>query len=152
MKEQRKGRKIALTPDELDTYLAEARTCRVATNSVGAPHVSPLWFVWVDGVLWLNSIVKSQRWTDIERDPRVGIVVDDGVEFTELRGVEIQGTAEVVGDVPRSAEPDPAVAAAELAFARKYTGGDTFTPDGRHAWLKVTPDKIASWDFRKIFS
>jgi hypothetical protein len=22
--------------------------------------------------------------------------------------------------------------------------------DGRHAWLRVTPAKIASWDFRKL--
>jgi hypothetical protein len=22
--------------------------------------------------------------------------------------------------------------------------------DGRHAWLKLTPAKIASWDFRKL--
>jgi len=22
--------------------------------------------------------------------------------------------------------------------------------DGRHAWLRITPDKIVSWDFRKL--
>jgi hypothetical protein len=22
--------------------------------------------------------------------------------------------------------------------------------DGRHAWLRLVPDKITSWDFRKI--
>jgi hypothetical protein len=27
---------------------------------------------------------------------------------------------------------------------------ETYTPDGRHAWLKVVPEKIVSWDFRKI--
>jgi hypothetical protein len=25
-------------------------------------------------------------------------------------------------------------------------------PDGRHAWLRVVPDKVVSWDFRKIAS
>jgi hypothetical protein len=24
------------------------------------------------------------------------------------------------------------------------------THDGRHAWLRITPEKITSWDFRKI--
>jgi hypothetical protein len=24
--------------------------------------------------------------------------------------------------------------------------------DGRHAWLRLTPEKITSWDFRKIES
>jgi hypothetical protein len=22
--------------------------------------------------------------------------------------------------------------------------------DGRHAWLRLTPEKISSWDFRKL--
>jgi hypothetical protein len=23
-------------------------------------------------------------------------------------------------------------------------------PDGRHAWLRLTPEKLVSWDFRKL--
>jgi hypothetical protein len=30
-------------------------------------------------------------------------------------------------------------------------GGDQMYNDGRHAWLKIVPDKITSWDFRKAF-
>jgi hypothetical protein len=53
--------------------------------------------------------------------------------------------------VPRlDTGPAEEVATPELLFARKYAGIDTFTPDGRHAWLRVVPDKIMSWDFRKI--
>jgi nitroimidazol reductase NimA-like FMN-containing flavoprotein (pyridoxamine 5'-phosphate oxidase superfamily) len=69
MKEQRRGRSIAMTDDERDSFLAHERTCRVATNGPdGHPHVSPLWFVWVDGAIWLYSIVRSQRWVDLGRD------------------------------------------------------------------------------------
>ena len=50
---------------------------------------------------------------------------------------------------PSTAAPDPVLAAPESLFARKYTGGD-FAPDGRHAWLRLTPDKLVSWDFRKL--
>jgi len=35
-------------------------------------------------------------------------------------------------------------------MARKYFGGDHMPYDERHAWLKVIPRKITSWDFRKI--
>ena len=45
--------------------------------------------------------------------------------------------------------PDARVEVAETAFGAKYTGG-TFMPDGRHGWLKITPTKIVSWDFRKL--
>ena len=41
--------------------------------------------------------------------------------------------------------------------AAKITGGelwilgysDEFGSDGRHGWLRVRPEKIVSWDFRK---
>jgi hypothetical protein len=42
------------------------------------------------------------------------------------------------------------LAGPELLFARKYTGSETFVPDGRHAWVRLTPDKLVSWDFRKL--
>ena len=150
MKEQRRGRKIAMTREEIDAYLETARTCRVATiGPGGAPHVSPLWFVWDGRAMWLNSIVASQRWADLERDARVSVVVDGGEDFLELHGVELSGRATVVGEVPRTDAPDERVAEAERLFGDKYAGGQ-FRSDGRHAWLRVDPDKFVSWDFRKI--
>ena len=139
-----------MTPEQLAQFLAAERTCRVATVSKDGPHATPLWFGWDGEYLWLYSIVKSQRWTDLQRDPRIGVVVDSGVEYLELRGVEITGTVEVVGEVPRTGEPNDALAGIEPVFARKYMGGDQMFHDGGHAWLRVTPSKIASWDFRKL--
>ncbi|WP_231611039.1 pyridoxamine 5'-phosphate oxidase family protein [Rhodococcus sp. CX] len=150
VKQQRRGRAIAMTPEEVDVFLAEERVCRVATvDGDGTPHVAPLWFVWDGSHLWLNSIVRSQRWKDITRDSRVSIVIDAGHGFAELRGVEISGHAESVGEVPRGSSEDSRLADPELRFARKYTGSESFTADGRHGWLRVTPSKIVSWDFRK---
>jgi hypothetical protein len=149
---QRRGRRIAMSAEELDAFLGAERTCRVGTVTVDGPHVTPLWFAWDGQALWLNSIVKSQRWTDLQRDPQVAVMVDAGVEYFELRGVELRGRVEVVGDAPRTATPDPDLATAEGLFARKYTGSDSFTPDGRHAWLRLVPTKISSWDFRKLGS
>jgi hypothetical protein len=63
--------------------------------------------------------------------------------------VEIAGRADVVGEVPRGPGPDAVLAGPERMFARKYRGTEEFAPDGRHAWLRVDPEKIASWDFRK---
>jgi hypothetical protein len=150
MKQQRRGGRIAMTDDERDAFLAEERTCRVATvGGDGAPHVTPLWFAWDGAALWLTSIVRSQRWTDLQNDRRISIVVDAGSDFMELRGVEIRGVAEPVGEVPRTGEPVPELDQPERLFADKYAGGTVFH-DGRHAWLRVVPDKIVSWDFRKI--
>ena len=84
------------------------------------------------------------------RDPRVAVVVDAGVEYTELRGVELSGEVVPVGDVPRTAAPDPVLDRVEQLFADKYTGGVKVPADGRHAWLRLTPEKLVSWDFRKL--
>jgi hypothetical protein len=150
MQEQRRGRKIAMAPDELDAYLRAERTCTVATVSHDGPHVTALWFVWDGAHVWLYSITRSQRWADLQRDPRVAVLVEAGEEYNELRGVEIHGRVEVAGEVPRTGTPDEALAAPERLFAAKYSGGGDMFHDGRHAWLKVTPAKIASWDFRKL--
>jgi Pyridoxamine 5'-phosphate oxidase len=148
--QQRRGRAIAMSADEIDAYLRTARTCRVGTVGLGGtPHVSALWFVWDGTALWLNSLFKSQRWTNVARDPRVSVLVDGGDEFMELHGVEVLGVAEVVGEVPRTEQPDATLAEPERLFGEKYIGGQ-FVADGRHAWLRVTPEKIVGWDFRKI--
>ncbi|GAA0927715.1 pyridoxamine 5'-phosphate oxidase family protein [Streptomyces thermoalcalitolerans] len=150
---QRRGRKIMMTPGELDDFLTTQRTCRVATITTGgAPHVSALWYVW-DGVsLWLYSVVRSKRWADLRRDPRVAVVVDTGEEYDELRGAELSGRAEFVGEVPRIGELCAELDIPETLFARKYFGLEEMTHDGRHAWIRLTPEKVVSWDFRKLGS
>lgn len=140
-----------MSADEVDAFLTEERTCRVATvGADGAPHVAPLWFVWDGAHAWLNSLVRSRRWADLTREPRLSLVVDAGEQFAELRGVEICGTARVVGDVPRSGRLDPVLARVERLFAAKYSPTGEFVADGCHAWLRVEVDELASWDFRKI--
>lgn len=149
MQEQRRSRRIAMTPEERDGFLAGERTCRVATTGSAGPHLTALWFVWDGEALWLTSIVKSQRWTDIQRDPRVSVLVDAGQRFGELRGVELRGVAEPVGEIPRTGEPNEQLVEPERLFGDKYAGGK-FGHDGRHAWLRVVPEKISSWDFSKM--
>lgn len=148
---QRRGRRIMMSPDELDTYLATERTCRVATVSGdGAPHVSALWFAWDGTSLWLFSITRSKRWADLRGDRRIAVVIDSGVEYGELRGVELSGSAVFVAESPRMGKPCPELDAPERLFARKYFGMDTMPYDGKHAWIRLTPEAITSWDFRKL--
>jgi nitroimidazol reductase NimA-like FMN-containing flavoprotein (pyridoxamine 5'-phosphate oxidase superfamily) len=147
---QRRSRRVAMTSTELDAFLAQERTCRVGTLSPDGPHVTPLWFAWDGSLLWIYSIVRSQRWADVLRDPRVAVVVDTGHHYFELRGAEIRGTVAPVGEVPRTGEPNERLAAVEEIFAARYRDGAPMEWDRRHGWLCLTPEKITSWDFRKI--
>ncbi|GHH26911.1 pyridoxamine 5'-phosphate oxidase family protein [Streptomyces rubradiris] len=148
---QRRGRRIMMSPAELDEFLATQRTCRIATVSAdGTPHVSALWFAWDGTSLWLYSVVRSRRWAQVRRDPRVAVVVDSGEEYGELRGAELSGRVEFMGEVPRRGGLCAELDAAEALFARKYFGLEELPHDGRHAWVRLAPEKIVSWDFRKL--
>ncbi|MFF0011436.1 pyridoxamine 5'-phosphate oxidase family protein [Streptomyces sp. NPDC005374] len=146
---QRRGTAIAMSDEERDTFLRGSPVCRVATVGPGGhPHNGALWFAWDGSALWLNSLVRSQRWTEVSRDGRVSVVVDDGgFDFLRLRGVELLGRALPVGEVPRTGEPNDELRSPERLFAEKY--GD-FRYDGRHGWLRLRPEKIVSWDFGKL--
>ncbi|GAB3478356.1 pyridoxamine 5'-phosphate oxidase family protein [Amycolatopsis cihanbeyliensis] len=143
---------MAMSAEEIDAYLAAERTCRVATVNERGPHVTALWFAWHERALWLYSITDSQRWVDLRRDPRIAILVDSGHDYFELRGAEITGVAEQVGEAPRTGEHCPELVEPEKLFAHKYFGVEELPYDGRHGWLRVTPEKINSWDFRKMLA
>lgn len=143
---------LAMTRTERDAFLRAQPICRVATvGRGGRPRLSALWFVWDGSALWLNSLVRSQRWGDLERDPRITAIVDDGGgDFYRLRGVTLTGNARIVGEVPRRGDPVAALAEPERLFAEKYMGGGEFHYDTRHGWVRLTPDRVVSWDFAKL--
>jgi Pyridoxamine 5'-phosphate oxidase len=139
-----------MSDDRREEVLRTQRTCRVATiGAAGHPHATALWFVWDGQAIWLNSLSRTQRWTDLQRDPRVSVLVDGGEEFLDLYGIEIIGTATPVGEVPRTGEPVEELREPERLFGAKYAGGE-FRYDGRHAWLRVAPTKVVSWDFTRM--
>lgn len=135
---------LRLTPDELDAMLAAERTCRVGTVSRGGePHVVPLWFVWLDGTMYFNNLRRSRRTRDIERGSRVAVCVDAGEQYGELRGAVLYGRLEDAGADPRREQT-------RKLFGQKYFAGAPVPETRSHQWLKLKPDRIVSWDFKKI--
>lgn len=137
---------LSLTDRELDVYLREGRTMRVATvDPDGMPHVVPLWFVWHDGIVFLNSTRGNPTVENMLRHERAAGVVDDGETYDALRGVVVTGRVEV-------AEGDPRLAAVERAWSEKYLGGKEppYRRWRNRVWLRLVPERTASWDFRKI--
>jgi nitroimidazol reductase NimA-like FMN-containing flavoprotein (pyridoxamine 5'-phosphate oxidase superfamily) len=136
---------LSLTDEERATYLAEQRTVRVATvGPEGAPHVVPLWFVWRDGALFLNSTMGNPTVENMLRTGTASAVVDDGERYDALRGVVLTGRVERLG-VEAPAE-------VERAWSDKYMGGGElpYRKWRDRSWFRLEPDRIASWDFRKI--
>ena len=74
--------------------------------------------------------LSRSEWSDSVT--RIAVVIDAGQDYGELRGVEPRGSVELVGEVPRTGEPNAELAGPEQLMADRYTGG-TVSWDGRHA-------------------
>jgi nitroimidazol reductase NimA-like FMN-containing flavoprotein (pyridoxamine 5'-phosphate oxidase superfamily) len=137
---------LSLTESELDSFLGGQRTVRLATSGPdGLPHVVPLWYVWYDATMFMNSTLGNVTIRNLHTNPRVAGIVDDGEGYEELRGALLHGMVE-------PADGDPRIQAVSDLWSRKYMGGGPL-PYGRwknRVWLRMVPDRIKSWDFRKI--
>ena len=88
---------IELSTDEIREMLMHERVLQVASiNPDGTPHLAPMWFVVdEDGSISFTTYGKSQKIMNLERDARITVVTDSGHEYNEIKGVSIDGTAEV---------------------------------------------------------
>jgi nitroimidazol reductase NimA-like FMN-containing flavoprotein (pyridoxamine 5'-phosphate oxidase superfamily) len=137
---------LSLTDQELEDFLVIQRTIRLATATPrGRPHVVPLWFVWVDGTVFMNTTLGNVTVRNLEDNPRATGSIDDGETYETLRGVLLQGHME-------RADDDPRLDTVMHRWSEKYMGGNP-VPYARwknRAWFRLRPEAITSWDFRKI--
>ena len=53
----------------------------------GAPHVMPVWGVWLDGRLWFSSSLRSRKARNLAVEPRCTLTTDDAADPVVLEGV-----------------------------------------------------------------
>ena len=138
---------IRLTPDEQEAFLRTNRKCALATiDQNGFPHIVAMNYRERDGVYYMTSYGKAQKVVNIRRDPKVGIMVESGGAYAELKGVMVRGECEIV--------EDPAVVAEVLAWlgegrtAKRPAGAVRSAP--KRVVLKITPSKTFTWDHSKL--
>lgn len=145
---------ITLTPAEQQALLEEERIVIATTNGPrGWPHSMPLWYTVRDGDIWAWTFAKSQKVRNLERDPRCTLLVEAGVEYGELRGVQIEAEAELVRDLDTVYE-----FGVELAI-RYAEGIDSIEGDAaaglraqapKRVAIHFRPVRLATWDHRKL--
>jgi PPOX class probable F420-dependent enzyme len=144
---------ITLTATEQRELLERERVVVVSTiGPRGWPHSMPLWYVLREGEIWIYTYAKSQKVRNLERDPRATLLVETGHEYFELRGVEIEGEAEIHRDHDLVYE-----LARELTL--RYSGAGAIAGDAAEALraqakkrvaVRFRPRRVASWDHRKL--
>jgi PPOX class probable F420-dependent enzyme len=143
---------IRMSDEELWPFVESRKSLQVATlNRDGSPHLTTLWFGMLDGDIVFETFTKSQKIVNLKRDPRIAVLVEDGEVYNELRGVAINGIAELHDEPER-------VYHYALAVTRKNNPG--LTPEQQDAAARmmsqkrtavvVKPKRIVSWDHRKL--
>src|SRR5512145_413147 len=114
---------IRMTDAELKDYLAKAQTMIIVSiNKDGTPHPMPMWYgVEPDGSIVMTTFTKSQKIRNLERDPRVALLVEDGTDYAELRGAVIYGKADLIRDTDEVVEILARVSTKPLGAANDAT-------------------------------
>jgi PPOX class probable F420-dependent enzyme len=146
--------RIELTQEEQDQLLEDAQTLQIASiGPDGFPHLVPMWFARDDeGLLIFSTYGTSQKIVNLERDPRITVLAETGTAYNEVKGVSIEGQAEVVRD--------PHVTMRTLQLVGAHTNHqprpepDTSTEPPPIAYKRVTvrihPERTRSWDHGKL--
>ncbi|WP_435827280.1 pyridoxamine 5'-phosphate oxidase family protein [Actinoplanes philippinensis] len=144
---------VTMTGDEVGALLAYQRKVQIATiNPDGTPHLVTMFFAAAGGRIAFWTYRASQKARNLARDPRLTCLVEDGEDYFELRGVQVNGTVTVIADLPgvtgvgrliAARMPDIPAGALDAYVdhaARKRT-----------AYL-VEPVRVTSWDHRKLLT
>ncbi len=148
--------KVRLTEAEVQGLLEENIKVQVAANGHdGHPHLTTLFYVVRDGRIAFWTYGRSQKIVNLERDHRVTALVEDGTDYFELRGVSIEGRAEIVRDRETILEIGKAVSVRMFGVdsfeALGDVGAQTVEKQAdKRVGVIIHPDRVASWDHRKM--
>lgn len=142
---------IALTADEQSAILANAKTAIFVTiGPDGVPDPTAMWFV-LDGAgdIVMRTYAKSQKVKNLERDPRVAVLFEDGETYDTLRGLQLTGRVELSRDIDE-------VLDVVAGLARKYQGVETIDRDAMRDYaskqtvMRLRVERVVSWDHSKL--
>ncbi|WP_062984759.1 pyridoxamine 5'-phosphate oxidase family protein [Nocardia anaemiae] len=142
---------IVMSDAEISEFLQRSRIATLATiGPNGAPHLTAMWYGLIDGEIWFETKAKSQKAVNLRRDPRVTCMVEAGQTYDQLRGVSIEGHAEIIDDPEK-------LFAVGVSVWERYTGpySEEVRPLveqmlNKRIAVRVVPDRLRSWDHRKL--
>ncbi len=142
---------------EVRNYLSLPHIAKLATiNLDGSPQMSPVWFYFEANHIFIATYKESTKVRNIRRNPLVSVLVDSSGGGLKLKGVLMQGKAELVEAreckrfekmiydkyLPPTITRRDKVAA---AFKQSVTGQSNSS-----MCIKVIPEKICSWNYVKM--
>lgn len=142
---------VRMSEDQIREFLRTHRKVQLATvGRAGAPHLTTLFYVLDDeGRVTFWTYGRSQKVKNVERNPQVSCLIEDGDEYATLRGVSLTGTAEVVWSYDRVIDVGRRVAAV-MTGAAAYSDDEIERQARKRVAVVIHPERVASWDHRLL--
>ncbi len=148
-----------MTTGETHAMLTGTPNLSLATlDRDGYPHLVAMSFALdADGNIVMTSFGKAQKVINIQRNPRVAVMVEHGLAYDKIKGVMIRGRAEIVAGAEAVLETMRLVVgkAARIAGKPVEPGSVVITDAYRRqaekrVVIRIHPEKWASWDHAKL--
>src|SRR5271154_6972653 len=90
-------RQIQLEPAEQEAFFAANRKAALATlDGEGYPHLVAMTYGVKDGVFYMTSYAKAQKVLNIQRNPKVALMIEAGGAYADLKGVMVRGLCDIL--------------------------------------------------------
>ncbi|SVC33449.1 uncharacterized protein METZ01_LOCUS286303 [marine metagenome] len=143
---------IRMTDEEMRLFIEEQKSLQVScVGSDGWPHLTTLWFAIVDQKIVFETYTRSQKILNLQRNPHITVLLEDGTVYEKLRGVMIKGEA-ILESKPENVEK---YAKAVMIRNQPEYGEEILSEAAKQMSLKrtaviVEPNEVVSWDHTKL--
>ncbi|HXF57204.1 MAG TPA: pyridoxamine 5'-phosphate oxidase family protein [Actinomycetota bacterium] len=136
-----------MNPTEARRTFGDVRVAHVATVDLsGAPHVVPLWFVWLEDGLFVTCRSGSRTVRNLRRDPRVAVELDRGRTWADAACLVVHGRAELL---PPTHPDGRRALSAWFEKYREELSGQSFALYAQEVedpvLLRVRTDRLTAW-------
>ncbi|WP_322779778.1 pyridoxamine 5'-phosphate oxidase family protein [Frankia sp. Cas4] len=148
-----RGDQIRMSPQEIDEFLHGRWSAVIGSNGPhGIPHLATVSYGLMDGRIVFSSYAKAQKIVNLRRDSRVTCLVEDlGESYGSVQGVLVYGRARLIEE-PDEIRPMMKAVLTRIAAAGRAIATDTMAERvvEKRAAVLVEPDRVLSWDHRRL--
>ena len=142
---------IRMTDQEVLDFLEIPKNISVATHGLGGTiHLTALWYCLIGQQVAFWTYAKSQKIANLRRSPQISLLAEDGRDYSELRGVEVMGEAEIVADPSFVARVGEGVFVRHVADPSEDVRNVFLSSAPKRLAVVVHPLRVTSWDHRKL--
>jgi PPOX class probable F420-dependent enzyme len=140
--------RVEMLQAQVDEFLQEPRFAVIGTiRRKGTPQLTPVWFLYENGRVYVSMSTNSAKYRNLTRDPRVCICIS--ASHPDARAVIIHGAVELFP--AESAWSDDV----QWRLTRRYYNSDkeaqtfldSIPAEAQSALVSIAPDKIIAEDW-----